>query len=151
MFWSRPLGGTIRRPAKQGSSWQDNSKIEHVLSAAKGLLLGTIRRPANAGLHMACHSKITHGKPYMLFSEAMAFSVYVLELKDGSYYVGFSDNLERRLREHTQSIACAHTKKIPIKRLLWHEKQPDRKSARIREKEIKGWRREKKERLWESE
>lgn len=80
----------------------------------------------------------------------MAFSVYVLELQDGSYYVGFSDNLGRRMQEHAQGIACAHTKKIPMKRLLWSEKQLDRKSARIREKEIKGWRREKKEKLWNS-
>lgn len=81
----------------------------------------------------------------------MAFSVYVLELQDESYYVGFSDNLERRLQEHAQGIACAHTKKISMKRLLWSELQSDRKSARNREKEIKGWRREKKERLWKVE
>ncbi len=78
----------------------------------------------------------------------MAFSVYILELQDGSYYVGFSENLERRLLEHSKRIACAHTKKIPMKRLLWSELQPDRQSARLREKEIKGWRREKKEHLW---
>ena len=84
-----------------------------------------------------------HGKPAM-------YRVYVLELDDGSYYVGFTDNLKRRLAEHAQGIACAHTKKIPMRRLLWSEEQPDRLSARTREKEIKGWRREKKKRLWSS-
>ena len=76
------------------------------------------------------------------------FHVYVLELIDGSYYVGFTDNLKRRIHEHALQIACSHTKKIPMNRLLWSEQQSDRLTARKREKEIKGWRREKKERLW---
>ncbi len=76
------------------------------------------------------------------------YKVYVLELADGSYYVGFTNDLERRLKEHALGIACAHTKKIPFKKLLWSETQPDRIKAREREKEIKGWRREKKEQLW---
>ena len=81
----------------------------------------------------------------------MPFHVYVLELIEGSYYVGFTENLERRLREHILGIACSHTKKIHMKHLLWSESQPDRLRARQREKEIKGWRREKKERLWKGE
>ncbi|MBI3331696.1 GIY-YIG nuclease family protein [Candidatus Peregrinibacteria bacterium] len=78
----------------------------------------------------------------------MPFEVYILELVDESYYVGFTDNLSRRLGEHKLGVACSHTKKIPMKRLLWTEEQPDRLKARAREKEIKGWRREKKELLW---
>ena len=76
------------------------------------------------------------------------FQVYILELIDGSYYVGFTDNLDRRLHEHSLGIACSHTKKIPMKQLRWSEEQPDRLKARQREKELKGWRREKKEQLW---
>jgi len=79
----------------------------------------------------------------------MVYSVYILELQDGSYYVGFTNNLKRRIKEHEERIACAHTRKIPIQSLLWSENQPDRMSARKREKEIKGWRREKKEHLWQ--
>ncbi|OGJ55633.1 hypothetical protein A3D88_00585 [Candidatus Peribacteria bacterium RIFCSPHIGHO2_02_FULL_52_16] len=79
------------------------------------------------------------------------FHVYILELADGSYYVGHTDNLQRRLSEHIAGIACSHTKKIPMKHLIWSEPRLDRVSARKREKEIKGWRREKKERLWKSE
>ncbi|OGJ80278.1 hypothetical protein A2454_00105 [Candidatus Peribacteria bacterium RIFOXYC2_FULL_55_14] len=78
----------------------------------------------------------------------MTFSVYIIELQDGSYYVGHTNNLERRLGEHQQGIACVHTRKIAFKRLLWHEEHPDRLHASKREREIKGWRREKKESLW---
>jgi predicted GIY-YIG superfamily endonuclease len=37
-----------------------------------------------------------------------------------------------------------------MKHLCWSEEQLDRATARAREKEIKGWRREKKEQLWSS-
>jgi len=79
------------------------------------------------------------------------FHVYILELADGSYYVGHTDNIERRWKEHLSSIACSHTKKIPVKKLLWSEVQTDRNTARKREKEIKGWGREKKQNLWHTE
>ncbi|OIO55554.1 hypothetical protein AUJ46_01130 [Candidatus Peregrinibacteria bacterium CG1_02_54_53] len=75
--------------------------------------------------------------------------VYILELENDSYYVGHTDNLRRRLMEHEQGIACSHTKKYPMKQLLWSESQPNRNAARMREIEIKGWRRKKKERLWQ--
>ena len=97
---------------------------------------------------VAPYNGAPHGKPDVVKFNTMAFSVYILELQDGSYYVGFSENLERRLQEHQKRIACSHTKKIPMKQLMWSESQPDRVSARKREKEIKAWRREKKERLW---
>lgn len=50
--------------------------------------------------------------------------------------------------EHQMGIACAHTKKYPFKKLLWSEPQPDRLLASEREKELKGWSRAKKEKLW---
>jgi putative endonuclease len=76
------------------------------------------------------------------------YVVYILELQNNSYYVGFTENLDRRLSEHRSGVACAHTRKIPMKQLLWSECLPDRATARAREKEIKGWRRTKKETLW---
>ncbi|TSC58009.1 MAG: putative endonuclease [Candidatus Peregrinibacteria bacterium Greene0416_62] len=78
------------------------------------------------------------------------YSVYILELQDGSYYVGHTNDLQRRLHEHKNGIACAHTKKSGMTKLLWSEEVIDRDQARKREKEIKGWRREKKEHLWSS-
>ncbi|MFA7681429.1 MAG: GIY-YIG nuclease family protein [Candidatus Peribacteraceae bacterium] len=78
----------------------------------------------------------------------MAFFTYILELENGSYYVGHTSDLKRRIKEHQEGRACSHTRKYPIVRLCWYEKQPDRFTAAKREKEIKGWRREKKEKLW---
>ena len=37
------------------------------------------------------------------------FFVYILELVDGSYYVGFTSNLKRRLKEHKEGTAlCSY-------------------------------------------
>jgi len=76
------------------------------------------------------------------------FHVYILELDNGSYYVGHTNNLCRRLQEHKMGCACSHTKKYPPVRMLWSEECQNRAIARAREKEIKGWRREKKRQLW---
>ncbi len=82
---------------------------------------------------------------------ASHFKVYILKLRNGSYYVGHTNDLQRRLQEHREGIACSHTKKYSIRRLLWSESQPDRANAAKREREIKGWSRMKKEALWKRE
>ena len=79
------------------------------------------------------------------------FHVYILELIDGSYYVGHTSDLVRRMREHEEGRASSHTNKFPMQKLLWSEAHPDRISAAKREREIKGWKREKKEKLWKDE
>ncbi|MCF7846110.1 MAG: GIY-YIG nuclease family protein [Candidatus Peribacteraceae bacterium] len=78
----------------------------------------------------------------------MSYHVYIIELDNGSYYVGHTNNIGRRMKEHKLGLACSHTKKFKIKQLRWHEKLSTRNLAAKREKEIKGWRREKKEHLW---
>ncbi|MBI2098631.1 MAG: GIY-YIG nuclease family protein [Candidatus Wildermuthbacteria bacterium] len=73
--------------------------------------------------------------------------VYILECKDGSYYTGITWNLGKRLAEHNQGIKTPiQPSKRPVK-LVYSEGLKTRTEAAAREKEIKGWRREKKERL----
>ncbi|MEK7612936.1 MAG: GIY-YIG nuclease family protein [Patescibacteria group bacterium] len=71
--------------------------------------------------------------------------VYILECADGSLYVGCTNNLEKRLKQHNDSKWGAHYTKIrrPVV-LKYSEIFSDLKTARRREAEIKGWRREKK-------
>jgi len=65
-------------------------------------------------------------------------------------YIGVTSNLERRLYEHKNRLADGFTKKYNINKLVYFEETTDIKSAIAREKELKGWRREKKNRLVES-
>jgi len=75
----------------------------------------------------------------------MQFFVYILECADKSLYVGCTNNLERRLKQHNDSKWGAHYTKIrrPVA-LKYSEGLKTLKEARQREVEIKGWRREKK-------
>lgn len=73
---------------------------------------------------------------------------YILECADGTYYVGCTNNLKKRLKEHNQSKNGAHYTKIrrPVA-LKYAEELETLLEARGREAEIKGWPRTKKETL----
>jgi len=75
----------------------------------------------------------------------MSYFTYILECADGSLYVGSTNNLEKRVKQHNESKWGAHYTKIrrPIA-LLYSEKFATLKEARRRENEIKGWKRDKK-------
>ena len=67
----------------------------------------------------------------------MPIFVYILRsLKDGSYYVGSTQDLESRLEHHNQ-IGTQYTKQKRPWELVYHEEHPDRSSAMKREYEIK--------------
>ncbi|MBX4189470.1 GIY-YIG nuclease family protein [Candidatus Parcubacteria bacterium] len=75
----------------------------------------------------------------------MHYSVYILECSDKSLYVGCTNNLEKRLREHNNSKRGAHYTKIRRPVLLkYSENFKTLAKARKREAEIKSWRREEK-------
>ncbi len=71
--------------------------------------------------------------------------VYILECADKSFYVGCTNDLERRLKQHNNSKWGAHYTKTRRPVILkYSESFSTLKEARHRESEIKGWRREKK-------
>ena len=73
--------------------------------------------------------------------------VYIVECTDGTYYTGITWNLKKRVLEHNLGIKTSIQKgRRPVKLVYW-EKFKQRIEAARREKEIKGWRREKKETL----
>ena len=67
------------------------------------------------------------------------FFCYILECSDGSFYVGVSDDPERRLIEHNQGKGSDWTAvRRPVK-LVWTEEHPTLASARLRENQLKRW------------
>lgn len=79
----------------------------------------------------------------------MTYYAYVLECSDKSYYVGSTNNLEKRIKQHNESRWGAHYTKIRRPVVLKYSQQFETLiEARRREAEIKGWRRAKKEQLW---
>jgi len=62
-------------------------------------------------------------------------------------YVGVTSKLTRRVYEHKTHVRRGYTEKYNVARLVWFEQFSDLRSAIDREKQIKNWRREKKELL----
>lgn len=76
----------------------------------------------------------------------MSFWVYILKCSDGSYYTGHTDNLEKRLYEHTNksNLRCYTASRLPIE-LCFYQTFTTREEALASERQIKGWSRKKKE------
>lgn len=62
-------------------------------------------------------------------------------------YVGITNNLEKRIAEHRSGVVSDFTKRYKCQKLVHFEHFGDIEMAIMREKEIKGWRREKKNAL----
>ncbi|MBI5557274.1 MAG: GIY-YIG nuclease family protein [Deltaproteobacteria bacterium] len=62
-------------------------------------------------------------------------------------YVGVTSNLIRRIYEHKNKLFDGFTKKYKVDKLVYFEETSDVAAAIAREKEIKRWRREKKNNL----
>ena len=65
-------------------------------------------------------------------------------------YIGVTNNLERRLFEHKNKLVAGFTSKYNVDKLVYFEGTIDIQAAIAREKELKSWRREKKNTLVES-
>ncbi len=77
-----------------------------------------------------------------------AYYVYILTNASSTVlYTGFTSDLVRRLFEHRNKLIEGFTMKYRADRLVYFECYEDVWEALAREKEIKAWRREKKERL----
>ena len=70
--------------------------------------------------------------------------VYILECADQSFYTGVTNDVERRLFEHTEGIASSYTAKRKPVKLVWSSDVLNIQDAIVLEKQIKGWRRSKK-------
>jgi putative endonuclease len=62
-------------------------------------------------------------------------------------YIGVTNNLESRVFDHKNKLVDGFTQKYNINKLVYFEETSDVREAIAREKEIKKWRREKKDNL----
>ena len=75
------------------------------------------------------------------------FFVYMLKCRDGSYYIGHTDDIEKRIAEHNDgSIKCYTQSRLPVT-VVYTKDFATRDEALIAERQIKGWSRIKKEAL----
>jgi putative endonuclease len=78
----------------------------------------------------------------------LTFYVYIITNKNRStYYIGMTNNLGRRLTEHKENIEKGiktFASRYNIEFLVYYEKFTWIQQAIVREKELKGWKRDKK-------
>jgi putative endonuclease len=77
-------------------------------------------------------------------------AMYILtNKKNGTLYVGSSSNLHQRIEAHKSMVLSGFSKKYNLSRLVYYEASPWMTSVAMREKQVKGWKREWKIRLIE--
>lgn len=73
------------------------------------------------------------------------FYVYIAECNDGTYYTGYTNDLDRRLKRHNEGLASKYTRaRLPV-RLAWSKEYRQFKSAFKVERLIKDLTRKQKE------
>ena len=76
------------------------------------------------------------------------YYVYILaSKKNGTLYIGMTNNLIRRIYEHKNDLIEGFTKKYQVHHLVYFEIFDDSYNAIVREKRLKKWNREWKIRL----
>jgi len=76
--------------------------------------------------------------------------VYIMSSKAKVLYVGMTNNLARRIYEHKNKINIGFTARYNVNSLVYFEETEDEIAAKKREKQIKGWLRQKKIKLIET-
>ena len=75
------------------------------------------------------------------------YFVYILRCSDGSYYIGSSNNVENRFKDHLNGKGGRYTRSHKPQKIVYKEALATRSDALKREAELKKWTRAKKEEL----
>ncbi len=73
--------------------------------------------------------------------------MYILRCSDGSYYVGSTTNLERRIAEHNEGKGAEYTSSRRPVELVFSAECQSIREAYYWEKQVQGWGRAKREAL----
>jgi putative endonuclease len=69
------------------------------------------------------------------------FTYILASQKNGTLYIGVTNNLLKRIDEHRNKKASAFTKKYNVNKLVYYEECGDINAAIQREKQLKNWKR----------
>lgn len=72
------------------------------------------------------------------------WQIYILKCKGGSLYTGITNNLRRRVKQHSQGKASKYTRShLPVK-LVFSQSCDSKSNALKSEAQVKKWKRKKK-------
>ena len=75
---------------------------------------------------------------------------YMLKCKDGTYYIGYTNDLEKRVKAHNEGKGAKYTKGRGPVELIYYEEYEEKNIAMRREWEMKKLTRSQKEELCKS-
>ena len=79
---------------------------------------------------------------------SISWCVYIVQCADGTYYTGWTVDIEKRLIQHNKGLGARYTRtRLPVK-VVYIEEQPDKVTAMKRERAIKALPRKKKKELF---
>ena len=78
------------------------------------------------------------------------YFVYIMASDSGTLYTGFTTDLIKRVWEHKNNLVHGFTRKYQCHKLVFYEQCDSFDGALAREKQIKGWSRQKKQDLIKS-
>jgi len=68
--------------------------------------------------------------------------VYIMaSARNGTLYIGVTSDLVKRVWEHRNGVVPGFTRKYGCKLLVWYEAHDDLQKARLRELQMKKWKR----------
>ncbi|MDD5288338.1 MAG: GIY-YIG nuclease family protein [Dehalococcoidales bacterium] len=73
-----------------------------------------------------------------------SYYVYIMSNRSSTLYIGVTNDLMKRVYEHKGKFVEGFTKRYAIDRLVYYESCENIESAIAREKQLKGWRRDRK-------
>ncbi len=138
---------------KEGS--EDDDGKSFVIPAQAGIRWRAVIRHVRVGEHPLSSLKfafvicILYNTAMKTATDITPFATYILtNHKKSVLYIGVTNDLKRRMTEHkSQFDPCAFTAKYNVNRLVYFEKFQSVNDAIAREKQLKHWNREWKERL----
>jgi len=95
--------------------------------------------------------QVTYFKKSTMF-QGKTYSVYILAShRNGTLYIGVTNNLIKRAWEHKNKLVKSFTEKYNVDKLVYYETTNNINAALLREKQLKKWNRQWKLELIEKE
>lgn len=73
--------------------------------------------------------------------EGQAYVYIMASARNGTIYIGSTVDLTKRVWEHRNGVVEGFTKRYGCRLLVWYEAHGSRESARLRERQMKEWKR----------
>jgi predicted GIY-YIG superfamily endonuclease len=103
--------------------------------------------PKCRGMLNKMKAKVGGPSPAPAAAPAAVWSLYILECRDGSFYTGVTNDIDRRIRKHREGTASRYTRTRRPVVLVYQEACGTRSRALERECAVKALSRQRKEEL----